>query len=243
LQGRQSRVEPGPSLTARILVQTLKLTRKTQTVSLREIAELARTTRENVEKTLERTLGLQDISTLQPDRSQRFELAMEASNLGALQEASKGLTWQEFEAFGEECLRISGFQTKKGVVLKDIDRKWQIDIVARKTQMVLAFDCKHWDSPNYESKFDKAAEHQKHALSVLMHIKSTSPTPGEWGLPIILTLYEPRSSIRDDVVIVSVGQLSDFLSHLTPYDPELPFVSSKLAESPISQRSNEANHR
>jgi hypothetical protein len=236
LQDHQSRPEPDSILTARILVQTLKLTRKSRTVSLREIAEAVRTTSEKVEETLEKGIELQHISTLQLTASHRFKLAIEASKLGALQDAVKGLTWQEFEAFGEECLIRSGFLTEKGVILKDATRRWQIDIVARKTQMVLAFDCKHWNSPNYNSKFDKASEHQKRALSVLMRARGSGSSLPTWGLPIILTLYDPRSSIHDDVVLVSVGQLSDFLSHLTPYDPELPFVSSELAESPISQR-------
>jgi hypothetical protein len=235
LQDHQSRPEPDSILTARILVQTLKLTRKSPTVSLAEIADAVRTTLENVEETLERKLGLQHVSTLQLTRSERFKLAVEASKLGALQDAAKGLTWQEFEAFGEECLNRSGFLTEKGVILKDVKRKWQIDIIARKTQMVLAFDCKHWDSPNYTSKFTKASEHQRRALAVLMRVRGSGSGIPIWGLPVILTLYEPRSSIHDDVVLVSVGQLSDFLSHLTPYDPELPFVSTELAESPISQ--------
>jgi hypothetical protein len=236
LQDHQSRPEPDSILTARILVQTLKLTRKSRTVSSREIAEAVRTTPQKVEETLERRIELQHISTLQLTAADRFKLAIDASKVGALQDAAKGLTWQEFEVFGEECLSRSGFLTEKGVILKDATRKWQIDIVARKTQMVLAFDCKHWDSPNYNSKFDKASEHQKRALSVLMRVRRSSSSLPTWGLPIILTLYDPRSSIHDDVVLVSVGQLSDFLSHLTPYDPKLPFVSWELAESPISQR-------
>src|SRR5215831_11503247 len=105
----------------------------------------------------------------------------------------------EFESFGDECLTRSGFQTRKGVVLKDESRKWQIDIVARKTEMVLAIDCKHWNSPNYLSKFDNAAQHQKSALSVLMKEDSKFSSSKEWGLPVILTLNDPRTSIHDNV--------------------------------------------
>jgi hypothetical protein len=235
LQDPRSRLGPDPPLTARILVQTLKLTRKSRIANSGEIAEAVRTTSENVERVLGRCLGLQDTSNIQVAPFHRFELAIEATKLGALQDAAKGLTWQEFETFGEECLSRSGFLTKKGVLLRDETRRWQIDIVAKKTEMVLAFDCKHWDSPNYSSKFNKAAEHQKRALSVLMRRKGPGSIPGEWGLPVILTLYDPRSSIHNDVVLVSVGQLSDFLSHLTPYDAALPFVSPELAESPISE--------
>lgn len=92
----------------------------------------------------------------------------------------------------------------------------------------MAVDCKHWDSPNYPSKFVKAAEHQRLALRVLMRKTKNGSDPAarlEWGLPVILTLFDPRSTISRNVVLVSVTRFSDFLAHLTPYDAELPFVS------------------
>ena len=237
MQNRQFRVQPDSPLTARIIVQILKHTKSNQTFNSAEIAEAAGSTSSDVTKILDRSLGLNDSSTLELQPSHRFKLASEAAKLGALQSVARALTWQEFEAFGEECFGRTGFRTQKGVILKDDARRWQIDIVARRGQTVLAVDCKHWDSPNYLSKFNKAAEHQKQALSLMMQIQRSSQglRSREWGLPVILTLFDPRTPILNDVVLVSVGQLSDFLNHLTPYDQRLPFIASEL-ESPISQR-------
>ena len=237
MQNRQFRVEPDSPLRAKIIVQILKHTKSDQTVNLAEIAEAAGSTFRDVAKTLGLSLGIDDYSTLELQPFHRFKLASDAARLGALQSVARALTWQEFETFSEECLSRMGFQTQKGVILKDDARRWQIDIVARRAQIVLAVDCKHWDSPNYPSKFNRAAEHQKQALSLILRSQRSSQASysAEWGLPVILTLFDPRSPILDDVVLVSVGQLSDFLNHLTPYDQRLPFVTSDLTESPISQ--------
>jgi len=55
-----------------------------------------------------------------------------------------------------------------------------------------------------------------------------------YALPVILTLYEPRGSLLNGAVIVSVTQLPEFLELLTPYDSELPFITVRnIVESPI----------
>lgn len=230
MQDHRSRAsEQSTRLTAQVIVETLKVTKPGRPINLKEIATSARTRSGDVLRILEDSIDTERISDgdeIGP--SNRFKLALKAARLGAIQEVARALTWQEFETFCEECLALAGFQTKKGVILKEETRSWQIDVVARKSQMILAVDCKHWDSPNYPSKFIKAAEHQKLALRALMGRTRSgqgATNRNEWGLPIILTLFDPRSSISHDVVLVSVAQLSDFLSQITPYDAELPFVS------------------
>jgi len=181
-------------------------------------------------------LDLSSVTTL--NLSNRFKIALEAVRLGASERAARALTWQEFEEFAEQCLRIAGFNTKKGVVFNDGKRRWQIDLVAIKDQVLLVIDCKHWESPNYSSKFRKATEHQKQSLQPLIrHLRAhgTVTTPEVWTLPLIMTLFDPREPMIDNVVLVSVGQLADFLEHVTPYDADLPFVSNRAdAQSSIS---------
>jgi hypothetical protein len=57
------------------------------------------------------------------------------------------------------------------------------------------------------------------------------------ALPVILTLSEPRGQLSEGVVLVSVEKLPSFLSGVTPYDENLPFISSSLSlvENPMSQ--------
>jgi hypothetical protein len=194
---------------------------------LETIRQQAGTTTEAAKSVLRAYLGSSKSQGITVDPETRFAIAQRAVQLGALEQVAKALTWQEFEAFGEDCLRSVGFQTWKGLVLNDEKRRWQIDLAGRKGPMVLSIDCKHWNSPSYPSKLRGAAAHQRLALPPLMRrVKSDLGADGQlWALPVVLTLLDPRTRILDETVLVSVGQLSDFLEHVTPYDSELPFVS------------------
>jgi len=232
LQTRQfSQSDPTPQyLIARIIVETLKETSRDGAINTPTIADHAKTTKEQVERILCRLLKLETSSNAQLTVRARFKLAFEAVKLGALQQVARALTWQEFEAFAEECLQSVGFETRKGVIVRDDSRRWQIDVIATKGSMVLAVDCKHWESPAYDSKLTKAAEHQKSALQALFHQITTKEEVGKagiLGLPVILTLFEPRSRLANGAVAVSVEQFADFLEGTSPYSSDLPFISSQ----------------
>src|SRR2546427_11383064 len=183
-------------------------------------------------------LQLDDPSGVQLTYSARFKLASEAVRHGGLQQVTRALSWQEFEGFTEECLQAVGFDTQKGIIVKDDSRRWQVDVIAKKGPMILAVDCKHWESPAYYSKLLKSGEHQKLAVQALIQQMAARRDIGREGvsaLPIILTLFEPRSRLADGVVIVSVEQFADFLERVSPYSPELPFIPAlDVAKSSIS---------
>ena len=225
-------------MTVRVIVQALKLSRNKATISLGEIAEGAGTTTIFAERILENSINISDARLTVVDSSTRFKLAIQAARLGALLQVVRALTWQEFEAFSEECLGTTGFSTRKGVVVKDDSRRWQIDVIAKKGSMILAVDCKHWESPGYNSKLIKAAEHQKLAVQALMQqmiVRGEIEGAEILALPIILTLFEPRSRVANGAVVVSVDQLADFLEGISPYSSELPFIPAQsVAKSSIS---------
>jgi hypothetical protein len=222
-----SHFESSERAMARVLVETLRLTRSKQEVDLETIRHHAEITTATAKAVLRPYLGSLESQTILIDPRIRFAIAQKAAQLGALEQVAKALTWQEFEAFGEECLKSVGFKTWKGLILKDEKRRWQIDLAGRKGSMVLSIDCKHWNSPSFPSKLKGAAAHQRLALPPLMRrVESDLDADGPlWALPVVLTLLDPRSRILDQAVLVSVGQFSDFLEHVTPYDYELPFIS------------------
>ena len=232
--------EQSLSLTGRVLVETLRLTRTNPTVDLDTIRLRAGTTAVLVERILAQHIEPKNHRVMNVDQHTRFGLAQAAVQVGMLDQVARVLTWQEFEAFGESCLAHSGFQTWKGLIVRDETRRWQIDLAACRGSMILSIDCKHWNSPNYPSKLRAAAHHQRLAMPsltrrILLAIPST--TEQMWTLPIILTLSDPRSRTIDGAVLLSVGQLSDFLDHVSPYDPDIPFVSAnRVEESSISSR-------
>jgi hypothetical protein len=211
-------------------VETLKHTKGDELLSISEIADRAKTTSEQVALVIGPLLQLEDPTGTQLTVSARFKLAFEAVRHGGLQQVARALTWQEFEAFTEECLQTVGFDTQKGLIVKDDSRRWQIDVVAKKSPMILAVDCKHWESPGYESRLVNAAEHQKLALQALiqqMAARGEVGRDGSLALPMILTLFEPRARMVGGVVVVSIEQFGDFLERVSPFSSELPFMPAQ----------------
>ncbi len=225
------------STASRILVEALAQTKDGAGFNFDEIATRARTTRKVVFSILHATIPGLEQDHGKATHSMRFQLAFQVAKNGLFLEAARTLTWQEFESFTVECLRLAGFDTIKGIIVHGQGRKWQIDLTGKKGSMLLVFDCKHWHSPYYPSKISSAAKHHRDAiLAMLQDVRSRKifPEAKLWVLPIILTLLEPRDRLVEDAVIVSLEKLADFLNGVTPYSSELPFIASNdLMESPI----------
>ncbi len=226
----------------RVLLETLKMTKKREIVDLEEIACKSQTTFSFAKGVLSRTISplRADYVSLSP--RERVQLAMEVARQGKSNDATRALSWQEFERFAEECLREAGFQTEKNMRVKGNGRAWQIDVVGYRGELVLILDCKHWNTPGHLSRFRLAAEHQRNATLYLLarpRENIVQECKELQALPVILTLSEPRGQLSEGVVLVSVEKLPSFLSGVTPYDENLPFISSSLylVENPMSQSS------
>ena len=219
----------------RVILEALRQSRHNYRINLSEIASRAKTSLTVAEKVL-RESGSQSLSSsIHFTTKDRLEIALRVARHGQLAQTAKVLTWQEFEMFTEDCLILSGFSCKRGVVARYDGRKWQVDLVARRGQMTLLFDCKHWNSPSYPSKFKLAVEHQKKAtLAVIRDFRTGLGQSSEraWALPIIVTLLDPRTHVSGNVVLVSIEQLPDFLDHITPYSEGMPFIpTDSIAEA------------
>ena len=229
-------MRPAESLVEdRVILEALRQSRKDYRINLSEIASRAMASLTVVERALGESGSQSLSSSTHVTTKERLEMALKIARHGQLAKTAKVLTWQEFEMFTQECLTLSGFACKRGVVAKHEGRKWQVDLVARRGQMMLLFDCKHWNAPSYPSKFKLAVEHQKTAtLAVIRHFGTQlSQSKGRaWALPIIVTLLDPRTHVSHDVVLVSIEQLPDFLNHITPYSDGMPFIpADPIAET------------
>ncbi len=210
---------------ARILLETLRRTRADALTWTYEISSNARTTVALVRETLSKTLERDVLEQVQLASGERFKLAFEVARSGGLLEAAKTLDWREFERFAEECLKQSGFQTERNVRLKDDKHRWEIDVIARKGQMLLCFDCKHWAHTSPQ-RLRGALEHQRNAATSLTSIRQDSMNSETLSaLPIVLTLFDAGHISTKEGVVVPVARLPDFLEHITPYDPNIPFIT------------------
>ena len=162
---------------------------------------------------------------------------MEAARRGALGDVARSLDWHEFEMFTERCLAEAGYDVKRDIRVRDGTRSWQIDVLGLKADKALCFDCKHWSTPSYPSKLEQAAEHQAVATRILLQNIWETKGPHIYGLPIVLTILDPRQRVRNGVVLLSIRQLPDFLGNLAVYSGDLPFIASEgsTAENPIKE--------
>jgi hypothetical protein len=226
----------------RILIETLRLSKISEPVALENIASNAKTTESFARKVLTHALGGTEDTWVTVSPRLRVHLALEVARAGRLRDAAQVLTWQEFEKFGEQCLEEAGFRAQRNVRVKGAGRAWQIDLVGYRGELVIAIDCKHWNTPSYISRFKLAADHQRHAtlhLLATLNEKMAEGSDRRQAIAVILTLREPPAQSSEDAVLVSVEKLPSFLGGVTPYDENLPFVTStsSIVENPMSQSS------
>ena len=225
--------------TARVLIETLRQSQSSNTLDLEQISIGAKTSEPIAKAIVAQFLRITDSGYFSLESKSRVQLALEVARIGRLKEAAKTLSWQEFESFGAECLAEAGFRVEQNVRVKGDGRAWQIDLIGYRGDLVLAIDCKHWNTSGYESRLAPPADHQRKATTHFLRTltsKTKEPRRNVQALAIILTLLDPPARFLDNVAIVSVEQLPSFLSAVTPYDESLPLISTSglLVENPMS---------
>jgi hypothetical protein len=227
---------------ARVLIETLRLSNDGNRVELREIAVRARATESFAREVLTSVIGNTKGGWVSLKPGLRIQIALEIGRAGPLGEAARALTWQEFERFAERCLEEAAFRTEKNVRVEGDGRSWQIDVVGFQGKLVLAIDCKHWNTPGNPSRFRPVADHQRTAtlhLLTMLRERTNGNDSEQQALPLILTLFEPPAQFSEGAVLLSVEKLPSFLSGVAPYDENLPFITLPLSvvENPMSQSS------
>jgi hypothetical protein len=155
----------------------------------------------------------------------RLKLAVAAATLGAdIEHISNLLCWQEFETIATMALRNNGFSVSKNVRFKHAGRKWEIDAVGCKSPLVVCIDCKHWQRSMAPSVLGKVADAQAERTEALadalpnvkLQLECTKWRKAQF-IPAILSLIPGSFKFYNDIPIVPVLQLQDFLNQLPAY--------------------------
>lgn len=163
----------------------------------------------------------------------RLKLAVKAVQLGAdIERVSNYLKWQEFESMATLALDFNGYFTNKNFRFKYAGRRWEIDVVGCKKPLVVCIDCKQWHYGMHPSTVKNMVESQAARVSAfadsLPSISTDLPCL-KWDyakfVPVILTLVPFRAKFCDNVPVVSVLQLQDFVSKLPLQVESLRYVS------------------
>src|SRR4030043_363936 len=159
------------------------------------------------------------------DSLQRFRLATHALNLGAdIERVSNFLQWQEFETLAALALEQNRYELIQNLRFKHNGRRWEIDVVGCAKSMILCIDCKHWHRALSLSALEKIAVEQVKRTKALA---DSSPNPafksingyfeGAKIVPIVLSFMDCSFKFYENVPIVPILQIQDFLNQLPEY--------------------------
>lgn len=166
-----------------------------------------------------------DGDTVDASSADRLRLAVKAVSLGAdIENVSGFLRWQEFEGMAALALERNGYVVAKNVRFKHAGRRWEIDVVGCRKPLVLCVDCKHWQrglKPSALRRIVEAQVERAHALASTLPNASLKIECAKWSkakfVPVILSLIPCSFKFYDDVPVVPVLQLQDFLVQLPAY--------------------------
>ncbi len=203
----------------------IKLTAKGQ-VSIESIRNDTKfsleTTADLLEQLQNQTLITINNGLVEVDTEMRLRMAATAVELGAdIENISNYLEWQEFEEIAALALTKNDFFVKKNVRFKQNNKRWEIDVVGYKNPTVICIDCKHWRKSIHYSALRRMVDSQVNRVNAFA---ASLPNPAididcaKWHnvnfVPTILSLLPGSFKFIDDVPVVPVLQLQDFLSQL-----------------------------
>jgi hypothetical protein len=159
------------------------------------------------------------------DALQRLKLALYALELGGdLSRVASFLTWQEFESMAATAFECNGYHVWKNLRFMYGGRKWEMDIVACKQPLIICADCKHWKRalrPSTQKKIIKEQVERTSALGEFLPSLARKIECSSWTkvslIPTILTLVTGQARFYDNVPMVPISQLQDFLEKLPAY--------------------------
>lgn len=180
------------------------------------------------------------------DAENRLKLAVKAISLGAdVQTVSSFLQWQEFESFAATALANNGYVVKQNLRFKHAAQRREIDVVGCKKPLVVCVDCKdfhHAVSPSAMRRIVEAQVERARALADSLPSVSIDLECVTWSIakfvPVVLVLVPSRFKYYDEVPIVPVLQLQDFI-----YQLPLEVESLKYFQKEFTQLSHDFQER
>jgi len=128
----------------------------------------------------------------------------------SLEEAFQTINWKEFEESVAEIFEKHDFKVKKNFIFKT-SKKYQIDLIAERGELVVIVDCKQWGKHRYKtSALKKAALKQNERKEELKKILGSEKKI----LPIIVTLVDENFYEFEGVFIVPLFKLNSFLTEI-----------------------------
>jgi len=228
-----------------LLISLLKLTRLGP-VQKRLVCKDARVpvlaAEELFEKLASEGFVTQRKNLVEASPTQRVRMAFHAVKLGAdFERVCKFLEWVEFENIASEAFAANSFDVKRRFRFKQAGRMWEIDILGHRQPLVVCVDCKHWHHGWQRAAIMKAAEAQiertKALADALPNLYKKAKLES-WKqatlIPIILSLTPAPLKFHQNVPIVTILQLRDFLNELPAHAELLTHFTKIISNSTLN---------
>lgn len=141
------------------------------------------------------------------------------------------LNWKDFERYVSRILEAHGYKIYRNLRGGFKGGKFEIDVFGHYGTMGVAVDCKHWKRTRLGLMKNHVERHisrvELFTFAIKAKVIDVSFHKGKI-LPIIVTLTEyPRKTINN-VPIVPIFELNDFILNLKMYIEELSLITFKV---------------
>ncbi len=174
---------------------------------------------------------------VETESASRLKLAVKAVSLGVdVETVSTFLRWQEFEEIAAIALERNGYATYKNVRFKHVGHRYEIDIIGCRKPLVLCVDCKRWQRGVKPSSLKRIVKAQVERVGALVDMLPNPKLKVEcvkWNkakfIPMILAFIPSSSKFYENVPVVPVLQLQDFLRQLPAYVESLMYFKNDFS--------------
>lgn len=145
-----------------------------------------------------------------------------------LERICKAAGWREFEDIVTIILTSNGYATKKHLRFKYERKGYEIDVLALKTPLSLAVECKRWKKSWQPATLKKIVEIHKQKTWFLskslpnLHNKLDNNIKEDLKIvPVILILSETPLIIHEGIPLVPIVRFQNFLEQFEGYQEDL----------------------
>jgi hypothetical protein len=136
-----------------------------------------------------------------------------------IEEFMEKIDWREFEKIVREIFSVNGFNSFSNFRFRT-RRRFEIDVVAAKNNLIFVADCKEWGKGRYKNgglriaaqeQSARAREFEKFLRSNPIARHKFKVSSAASIIPVVVTWYEETISENGNCFIVPVCKLNSFL--------------------------------
>ena len=151
-----------------------------------------------------------------------------------VEHVAKHLDWKEFEGLTKDILLLHDFNVHSRVRFKSSKKKrYELDLLAIRNSIILCIDCKHWSArTGKKHALKNAVEKQVERTIAFSNLEDFSKFDIEKRddlqlMPLLVSWLVEDIKTYQNVPIVPIFQLSNFLNQIDAYIDELKIISIK----------------